>query len=143
MDFDGIVAGLEGQRQRKMAKRWRKLGLGGRRCVSCHVCWRCVHQLLIVASNLELMQNWVMRTTVTLDDETHEFVVYYARAKGISLGAAIDELIRKAQKAPPAAPPEILRSESGFPMFAPTGRTITSEMVKKLEEEEFDPKNFA
>ncbi len=84
-----------------------------------------------------------MRTTVTLDDETHEFVAYYARAKGISLGAAIDELIRKAQSAPPAPPPEILRSPSGFPMFPPTGRTITAEMIKKLEEEEFDPKNFA
>jgi hypothetical protein len=84
-----------------------------------------------------------MRTTVTIDDETHEFVSYYARAKGSSLGAAIDELIRKAQSAPPPPPPEILRSPNGLPMFPPTGRTITSEMVKKLEEEEFDPKNFA
>jgi hypothetical protein len=84
-----------------------------------------------------------MRTTVTLDDETHEFVAYYARAKGISLGAAIDELIRMAQSAPAPPPPEILRSLNGFPMFPPTGRTITSEMVKQLEEDEFDPEKFA
>jgi hypothetical protein len=71
-----------------------------------------------------------MRTTVTIDDETHEFVAYYARAKGISLGAAIDELIRKAQTAPPASPPEILRSPNGLPMFPPTGKVLTSEMVK-------------
>ncbi len=90
-----------------------------------------------------MMHNLVMRTTVTLNDETHEFASYYARAKGISLGSAIDELIRKAQKAPPAAPPEILRSANGFPMFPPTGRTITTEMVKKLEEDEFDPEKFA
>lgn len=84
-----------------------------------------------------------MRTTVTIDDETHEFVTYYARAKGISLSAAIDELIRKAQNAPPPAPPEIQYSPEGFPMFPPTGRTITDEMVKRLEEDEFVPEKFA
>ena len=83
-----------------------------------------------------------MRTTVTIDDETHEFVAYYARAKGISLGAAIDELIRKAQTAPPAPPPEILRSPNGLPMFPPTGKVLTSEMVKAAEEEEFDPEEL-
>ncbi len=83
-----------------------------------------------------------MRTTVTIDDETHEFVAYYARAKGISLGAAIDELIRKAQAAPSPPKPDIQRGPNGLPIFPPTGRTITSEMVKKLEEEEFDPKAF-
>jgi hypothetical protein len=83
-----------------------------------------------------------MRTTITLNDETHEFAAYYARVRGLTLSAAIDELIRKAQ-APPTPKPEILIGPNGLPMFPPTGRTITSEMVKKLEEEEFDPKNFA
>jgi hypothetical protein len=83
-----------------------------------------------------------MRTTITLDDETHEFAACYARARGLTLSAAIDELIRKAQSAP-LAKPDILIGPNGLPMFPPTGRTITAEMVKKLEEEEFDPKNFA
>jgi hypothetical protein len=83
-----------------------------------------------------------MRTTIRLDDETHEFAAYYARARGLTLGAAIDELIRKAQSAP-APRPDFRIGPSGLPMFPPTGRTITAEMVKKLEEEEFDPKNFA
>jgi hypothetical protein len=85
-----------------------------------------------------------MRTTVNLDDDTHGFVRYYARAKGISFSAAIDELIRKAQA--PATEPktEITYSPDGFPMFPPSGmgRVITDEMVRKLEEEEFDPKKF-
>ena len=84
-----------------------------------------------------------MRTTITLDDDVHGFASYYARAKGITLSAAIGELIQKAQDAPPPAPPDIVYSPNGLPMFPPTGRTITSEMVKKLEEEEFDPKKFA
>ncbi len=80
-----------------------------------------------------------MRTSITLDDDVHEFASIYARAKGITLSAAISELIRKAEAAP-VPEPEIRFSESGLPMFPPTGRVITAEMVKKLEEEEFDPK---
>ena len=82
-----------------------------------------------------------MRTTITVDDETHEFVAYYARARGITLGAAIGELIRKAQGAAKAIP-DIRRSANGFPLFPPcaTGEAITDEMVKRLEGEEFDPK---
>ncbi len=87
------------------------------------------------------MHNGFMRTTITLDDDTHEFAAYYARSRGISLSAAIDELIRKAQTRP-APKPQIQIGPAGLPMFPPTGRTITAEMVKKIEEEEFDPKNF-
>jgi len=85
-----------------------------------------------------------MRTTITLKNETHTFASYYAHARGLTLSAAIDELIRKAEAAP-APKPEIVYSPDGFPMFPPsgTGRVITDEMVKKLEEEEFDPKKFA
>jgi hypothetical protein len=85
-----------------------------------------------------------MRTTITLNDGTHAFVSYYASARGLTLSAAIDELIRKGQAAP-APKPEIVFSPDGFPMFPPsgTGRVITNEMVKKLEEEEYDPKIFA
>jgi len=84
-----------------------------------------------------------MRTTITLADETHDFVTYYANARGLSISAAIDELIRKAQAAPPPAKIEFERSPNGLPLLPRTGRTITCEMVKKLEEEEFDPKKFA
>jgi hypothetical protein len=91
-----------------------------------------------------MMQNWIMRTTITLDDSVHEFASIYAEAKGITLSAAINELIQKAESAP-APKPEIIFSPDGFPMFPPsgTGRVITEEMVKKLEEEEFDPEKFA
>lgn len=80
---------------------------------------------------------------MTIDDETHEFIAYYARAKGISLGAAINELIRKAQAPTPKPKREVRRGPNGFPLLPPSGKVITSEMVKELEEEEFDPKQFA
>jgi hypothetical protein len=83
-----------------------------------------------------------MRTTVTLDDDVHEFATYYANAKGITLSEAMNELVRKAEK-PADAESLIVFSPDGFPMFPPMEGTITSEMVKKIEEEEFDPKKFA
>lgn len=84
---------------------------------------------------------------MNLQDDTHEFVTYYAHARGITVSAAIDELIRKAQAGPKleSSEPDIRHDEYGFPLFppSPTGQVLTTEMVKKLEEEEFDPKNFA
>lgn len=89
------------------------------------------------------MHNYVMRTTIRLSEKTHQFASYYARARGISLSAAIDELIRKAETAPQPPVPEVEYSNIGLPMLPRSGRTITSEMVKTLEEEEFDPAKFA
>jgi hypothetical protein len=98
---------------------------------------------MYIASYINMMHNDPMRTTITLNDETHDFASYYARARGLTLSAAIDELIRKAEAASAPPVPEIEYSEIGLPIFPPTGRTITSEMVKKLEEEEYDPAKFA
>lgn len=79
-----------------------------------------------------------------LDDDVHEFATVYAAAKGMTLSAAVSELLRTAESAP-SPKPEIILSSDGFPMFPPsgTGRVVTDEMVKKLEEEEFDPEKFA
>jgi hypothetical protein len=84
-----------------------------------------------------------MRTTIALDDDVHEFASIYAAAKGMTLSAAISELIRKAEAAPAPPVPAIEYSEIGLPMLPRTGRTITCEMVNKLEEEEYDPAKFA
>ena len=87
------------------------------------------------ASIMILMHTINMRTSITLDDDVHEFASVYARARGITLSAAISELIRKAEVAP-APEPEIRRSPEGFPLLPRTGRIITSEMVKELSEDE-------
>jgi hypothetical protein len=83
-----------------------------------------------------MMHNKEMRTTITLDEETHEFAAYYARVRGLTLSAAIDELIRKAQAAP-APKPDIRIGPNGLPLLPRTGRTITCEMVKQLSEDDF------
>jgi hypothetical protein len=90
-----------------------------------------------------LMHISSMRTTITIADKSHEFASYYARVRGLTLSAAIDELIQKAQAAPLPPQPEIQYSPNGLPMFPPSGRTITAELVQQLEEEEFAPEKFA
>ncbi len=85
-----------------------------------------------------------MRTTISLPDDTHEFAAYYANARGLTLSAAVDELIRKAQAGVAAAESKIVHTADGFPMFPPNGGgVLTAEAVKELEEEEFDPEKFA
>lgn len=83
-----------------------------------------------------------MRIRITLEDETYEFATYYARVRGLTLGAAIGELICKVQTAPPPTRPKLRRSRNGLPLFPSTGRVITSELVKKIDDEEYDPKRF-
>jgi hypothetical protein len=75
-----------------------------------------------------------MRTTVTLDDEIYEVASLYASSRGITLGSAIGELIRKAEASPQTS--RITRARNGFPVLASRGRTVTMEQVRKLEAEE-------
>jgi hypothetical protein len=83
-----------------------------------------------------------MRTTVNIDADAYDYAYCYAYGKGISLGKAISELIRKAEKAPK---PEMSSSrlklnEHGYYVIASTGRPITPEEVKEYSEDpiEFD-----
>jgi hypothetical protein len=77
----------------------------------------------------------IMRTNITLDDDVHQFAQTYAAAKGITLSAAISELVRRAQVAQPP-PPEIRRSAiTGLAVFPASGRTLTSKMVREAESE--------
>lgn len=87
---------------------------------------------LVYLSNL--VHNCDMRTNVTLDEDVHQLASIYAAAKGITLGAAISELIRKAEAAPSPAP-DIGRSPNGLPCFPTTGKGLTLQMVKEAESE--------
>jgi len=76
-----------------------------------------------------------MRTTLTLSEETHGYLSYYAHARGVTLSTAVEELIQKAQAKPQPAAVELPRSASGLLMFRPTGHPLTPEMVKEAEGE--------
>jgi hypothetical protein len=88
-----------------------------------------------------LVHNLRVRTNVTLEDDVYQLASVYASAKGITLGAAIGELIRKADATPdsPSPSPRLITAPNGLRIVPPSGRIITSEMVKEaLEEDDLD-----
>ena len=85
------------------------------------------------------MQNEDMRTTITLDDEVHEIAMIYARAREISLGAALSELVRNGKAA--SQTPERVRIETGangLPVIRSSGRKLTPKMVKDAQEDDLE-----
>jgi macrodomain Ter protein organizer (MatP/YcbG family) len=78
-----------------------------------------------------------MRTSINLDPEVHDFTSAYANAKGITLSAAINELIRRAEQAPEPVnhtSGRLKRNEHGYYEIV-GGDPITLEMVKELSED--------
>ena len=85
-----------------------------------------------------MVQNKDMRLTVNLDPDVYNFTSAYAGAKGITLSAALSELIRRAEQAPEAGKDSIRlkRNEHGYLEIAETGEPLTPEMVKKAAEDD-------
>ncbi len=84
------------------------------------------------------MQNGKMRTTVNLDADVYSFTSAYASAKGITLSAALGELVRRAEQAPEpeSESSRVVRNEHGYLEIAETGEALTPEMVKAASEDE-------
>jgi len=82
-----------------------------------------------------------MRTTLNIDADAYDFATVYANAKGISLGAAVTELLRKVESMPKlldnAAPTRRLKAgPRGYLVKARTGRAVTLEIVKRASEDD-------
>jgi hypothetical protein len=77
-----------------------------------------------------------MRTSINLDADVYEFASAYANAKGITLSAAISELVRRAEQVPePAGESAKLKmNEYGYYEIV-GGDVLTSERVKELSED--------
>jgi plasmid stability protein len=73
-----------------------------------------------------------MRTTLDIDDNLLAIARVRAREKGISIGAAVSEIMRKGLEVP------MRRSKRGFPIFElpPEGPVITSEMVARYRDDD-------
>jgi hypothetical protein len=71
-----------------------------------------------------------MRIRITLDDDAYQLASLYAAGHGISLGAAIGELVRKAIAKPAYGGTGIKTAPNGLPVFPSRGRVITPKMMK-------------
>lgn len=81
-----------------------------------------------------------MRANLKLDTDVYAFASTYASAKGIPLGAAISELLRRAEQAP--EPASILLTESRLGLLVRTKQNgdivVTPEMVTEFSEDDLE-----
>lgn len=73
-----------------------------------------------------------MRTTLDIDDNMLAVARVRAREKGISIGAAVSEIMRRGLEVPRT------RSRRGFPVFQmpPDAPVITDEMVARYRDDD-------
>lgn len=73
-----------------------------------------------------------MRTTLDLDSNLLAIARVRSREKGISIGAAVSEMMRKGLEVPPGA------SASGFPIFQPPpgAPIVTDELVATFRDDQ-------
>jgi hypothetical protein len=80
-----------------------------------------------------------MRVNIDLDTDAHTFATVYANARGLSLGAAISELIKRAEQAPEPPSGLLVKNKRGLLVRAKRGsNVITNEMVKVLSEDDLN-----
>ncbi len=73
-----------------------------------------------------------MRTTLDIDDSLLAIARVRARERGISLGAAVSEMMRQGLRVPTQNGP------SGFPVFTPPpdASVVTDELVARYRDED-------
>jgi hypothetical protein len=77
-----------------------------------------------------------MRANVNIDTDAYIFASTYADAKGIPLGAAISELLRRAEQSPESRSSKLRVNRRGLLVKAKSGQRVTPEMVKEFSEDE-------
>lgn len=76
------------------------------------------------------------RANINLDNDVYDFASAYASAKGLPLGAAVSELLRRAEQVPEPSSPLLTTNRRGLLVKAKAGRVVTPEMVKELSEDD-------
>jgi len=77
------------------------------------------------------------RTNLHIDNDALAFASSYANAKGVSLGIAVSELIRRAEQTTgqEIPSPRLIMNRHGYLEIVDTGNRITPEMVKEASED--------
>lgn len=79
------------------------------------------------------------RANIHLDNDAYAFASAYAHAKGIPLGTAVSELIRRVEQSPQrpvSTSPRIKADEYGYLVVKADGPVITSDNVKEESEDD-------
>ena len=79
-----------------------------------------------------------IRKNIILDVDAYEAAAVYADAKGIALGTAVSELIRRGEEAPEQPSSRLVKGPHGYLVMKKTGRVVTPAMVKESSEDDLD-----
>jgi hypothetical protein len=79
-----------------------------------------------------------MRTSINLEEDVHELASLYAKGRGITLSAAINEAVRKLAQPRSPEPSPLKTLPNGLRVFAATGKVITPETVKAFQEDQIE-----
>ena len=82
--------------------------------------------------------NMRTRANINIDNDAYSAAAAYAAARGIALGAAVSELIRRAEQAPElplSASPKLKRDKHGFLVVKAAGPVISSATVREESED--------
>jgi hypothetical protein len=77
-----------------------------------------------------------IRANIYLDTDAYSFAAAYASAKGIPLGAAVSELLLRAEGSMQPPSPPLKKNSRGLLVRARSGRAVTPAMVKAASEDE-------
>lgn len=77
-----------------------------------------------------------VRKNIILDVDAYEAAAAFADAKGIALGTAVSELIRRGEEAPEPPSSMLVTNRRGLLVKAKGGRVVTPAMVKELSEDD-------
>jgi hypothetical protein len=97
-----------------------------------------MHQHNEFAPKNKMVHNLCMRTSITLDDDVYQLASLYAAGRGITLSAAINEVVRKVAAPRSKSQSPLRTAPNGLRVFPSRGRVITPEMVKAAQEDEID-----
>ena len=82
------------------------------------------------------MLDWVMRTTLALDDDIFTFARAHAQRERISIGEAVSRLAREGIRAQTLPPALAAQPRSKYALLAARAEVITSEHVRALMDQE-------
>ncbi len=72
-----------------------------------------------------------MRTTLDISHDVLLAAKELAKRQNLTMGEVISDLARKSLRSGKSA---VAGTRNGFPLLAPTGQVITSELIKTLQE---------
>jgi hypothetical protein len=79
-----------------------------------------------------------MRLTVNLEPAAYDFACAYSRGRGITFSAALNELLREAERIYPfpTDPSRLKLNDRGYYVITGDGPPLTLEMVKEASEDD-------